>query len=48
MGIFATLYRENGTNIPDEKIEEFKERLEVLHKGGYPRDGEEYNHIYTF
>ncbi len=28
MGTFARLYWENGTNIPDGKIEKFKERLE--------------------
>lgn len=34
MGTFARLYRENGTNIPNEKIEEFKERIEVLYQAG--------------
>ncbi|MCM1252068.1 MAG: hypothetical protein NC321_04545 [Clostridium sp.] len=34
MGTFADLYQENGTSIPNEKIEEFKKRIEILYQAG--------------
>ena len=34
MGTFASLYHRDGISIPNEKIEEFKERLEILCQAG--------------
>lgn len=34
MGTFASLFEKPGTGVPDEKKEEFRERIEKLYRAG--------------